>query len=70
MRAGTTRAHDEYNERLQDEMTRMIWSHPSIRNSWYRNDEGKVFILSPWRLVDYWQWTREPNPDDFSLVVR
>jgi 4-hydroxyacetophenone monooxygenase len=28
---------------------------------------GEVHILSPWRLVDYWAWTREPNPDDFVI---
>jgi 4-hydroxyacetophenone monooxygenase len=24
-----------------------------------------VHTLSPWRLVDYWTWTRQPDPDDF-----
>jgi 4-hydroxyacetophenone monooxygenase len=24
-----------------------------------------VHTLSPWRLVDYWAWTRTPDPDDF-----
>jgi 4-hydroxyacetophenone monooxygenase len=66
----TTEAHDRYNERLQAELATMIWSHPSITNSWYRNDEGRVYILSPWRLVDYWTWTRAPDPEDFELTVR
>ncbi len=59
--------HDDYNERLQAELDTMVWSHPSIRNSWYRNDMGKIFILSPWRLVDYWSWTREPDMNEFVL---
>ncbi len=59
--------HDEYNDRLQAELDRMVWSHPSIRHSWYRNDEGRIYILSPWRLVDYWTWTREPALSDFEL---
>jgi 4-hydroxyacetophenone monooxygenase len=59
--------HDEYNERLQAEHARMVWSHPSIRNSWYRNESGKITVLSPWRLVDYWSWTRTPEPADFDL---
>ena len=45
----------------------MVWSHPSIRNSWYRNESGKVTVLSPWRLVDYWTWTREPALDEYEL---
>ena len=59
--------HDAYNERLQAELDTMVWSHPSIRHSWYRNGSGKIFILSPWRLVDYWSWTREPDMSEFVL---
>jgi 4-hydroxyacetophenone monooxygenase len=59
--------HDEYNERLSAALSRMVWSHPSIRSSWYRNAEGRVTVLSPWRLVDYWKWTREPRVGDFRL---
>ena len=60
--------HDEYNERLQAEMDTMVWSHSSIRTSWYRNDEGRIYVLSPWRLVDYWSWTREPDLAEFALT--
>jgi 4-hydroxyacetophenone monooxygenase len=60
--------HDDYNRRLQAELDTMVWSHPSIRHSWYRNAEGRIYILSPWRLVDYWRWTRSPDLEDF--VVR
>ena len=60
-------AHDAYNEALQAELDTMVWSHPSIRHSWYRNDSGRIFILSPWRLVDYWSWTRRPDPSHYDL---
>ncbi|MGH9080162.1 MAG: flavin-containing monooxygenase [Acidimicrobiales bacterium] len=59
--------HDAYNRRLQAELDTMVWSHPSIRHSWYRNAEGRIYILSPWRLVDYWRWTRAPELADFVL---
>ncbi len=58
--------HDAYNERLQAELDTMVWGHPSIRSSWYRGPSGRIFILSPWRLVDYWDWTRAPAPTDFE----
>lgn len=61
-------AHDEYNARLQARLQEMVWSHPSIRTSWYRNDEGEIYILSPWRLVDYWTWTKAPDPAHFDLA--
>jgi 4-hydroxyacetophenone monooxygenase len=59
--------HDEYNARLAEALSRMVWSHPSIRSSWYRNREGRVTVLSPWRLVDYWRWTKEPRLEDFEF---
>ena len=59
--------HDAYNERLQAEMDTMVWSHPSIRNSWYRGPDGRIYGLSPWRLVDYWTWTRAPDPADYQF---
>jgi 4-hydroxyacetophenone monooxygenase len=57
--------HDEYDRKLQEALAGMVWSHPSIRSSWYRNDAGRVTVLSPWRLVDYWRWTQRPDPEDF-----
>jgi len=63
----THAAHDAYYRRTQKELEGMVWSHPSIEHSWYKNAEGKIHILSPWRLVDYWAWTREPDPGDYSV---
>jgi 4-hydroxyacetophenone monooxygenase len=55
----------DWLDRTQAEMRKMVWSQPSIKHSFYKNSHGEVYGLSPWRLVDYWTWTREPNPDDF-----
>jgi hypothetical protein len=30
--------------------------------------KGRIRILSPWRLVDYWSWTRRPQLRDFVLT--
>ena len=62
-------AHDEYNERLQAEIDTMIWGHPSIRHSWYRSPSGRIYILSPWRMVDYWDWTRRPDLAHYEPLV-
>ena len=48
-------------------MRKMVWSQPSIKHSFFKNSFGEVHMLSPWRLVDYWTWTREPDPDDFVI---
>ncbi len=51
-------AHDDYADRYQREIGGLVWSHPSIAHSHYKNSEGKVFTLSPWPLDQYWDWTR------------
>ncbi len=61
----TESATADWTERTQAEMRKMVWSQPSIRHSFYKNAHGEVYTLSPWRLVDYWTWTREPDPNDF-----
>jgi 4-hydroxyacetophenone monooxygenase len=50
-----------------DAHSRMVWSHPSIKSSWYRSREGRVIVLSPWRLLGYWRWTKQPQLEDLTL---
>jgi 4-hydroxyacetophenone monooxygenase len=64
----TTEAHARYAERYQAEIGQMVWSHPSIRHSHYKNPEGKVFTLSPWPLDLYWEWTRHVDGDDYIFA--
>lgn len=58
---------DEWVRRSQEEMRTMVWSQPSIAHSFYKNSHGEVYTLSPWRLVDYWAWTRVPDASDFTF---
>ncbi len=57
--------YDDWHERSQRELRGLVWSQPSIEHSFFKNSMGEIHGLSPWRLVDYWAWTREPDPDDF-----
>lgn len=59
--------HDFYNDALQAELATMVWSHDSIRSSWYQNDSGEIYILSPWRLHKYWSMTKRVRLDDYTL---
>ena len=59
--------HDAFQDKLQNELSDMVWSHPTVKSSWYQNDSGKVTVLSPWRLRDFWEWTREVNPEDYRF---
>ncbi len=61
-------AYDDWYARSQDELRTLVWSQPSIEHSFYKDANGVVHSLSPWRLVDYWSWTRKPDPADFVVT--
>ena len=58
--------HAAYNERVDRAHEAMVWTHKGMSN-WYKNSRGRVITNSPWRLVDYWKMTAEPNPDEFII---
>jgi 4-hydroxyacetophenone monooxygenase len=62
-----TDVHDDYLNRYQEEIGQLIWSHPSITHSHYKNADGRIFTLWPWSVDQYWEWTREVDPDDYVI---
>lgn len=60
----TPDAYDRYRDELQAECETLMWGHPSIDHSWYKAADGKVYVLCPWRLVDYWKLTGTAEPAD------
>lgn len=63
----TPEAHTSYVDRYQTEIDQLVWSHPSIRHSHYKNPAGKVFTLSPWPLDLYREWTRDINHSHYDF---
>jgi 4-hydroxyacetophenone monooxygenase len=59
--------YDDWYQRTQAEMRTMVWASPHIEHNYYANDDGEVHGLNPWRLVDYWDWTRSVNLDDYNF---
>jgi 4-hydroxyacetophenone monooxygenase len=59
--------YDTYNERVDAENRAMAWGASSV-NSWYKNASGRVTQNWPFSLLEFWQATRAPNPDDFLLT--
>jgi len=60
-------AHDRYVEALVREISSLVWAHPTIQHSHYKNPEGQVYTLSPWTIDEYWERTREVDPDDYRI---
>lgn len=56
--------HDDYISKVDAEHEQMIWTHPGM-SAYYRNSRGKVFSVMPWRLVDYWEMTHDPDMTDY-----
>jgi 4-hydroxyacetophenone monooxygenase len=64
----TAEAHARYADRYQAEIAQMVWSHPSIKHSHYKNPAGKVFTLSPWPLDVYREWTLHVDGNDYVFA--
>jgi 4-hydroxyacetophenone monooxygenase len=63
----TREAHDAYARRYEEEIGQMVWAHPAIAHSHYKNPDGKVWTLSPWPLERYRRWTREVDRSDYTF---
>ena len=55
-----------YQDRFDERHKRMVWQHPNV-SSWYQNSKGKVVTTSPWRLVEYWNWTNNFNSNEYDF---
>jgi 4-hydroxyacetophenone monooxygenase len=58
--------HDAYVRRVDAEHEKMVWTHPGM-STYYRNAQGRVVSVMPWRLVDYWAMTHEPDFGEYAL---
>jgi 4-hydroxyacetophenone monooxygenase len=62
----TPAAHDGYRQRFREQHARMIWEHPGV-HSYYKNAQGRVTLLWPWKIIDMWRWTRTADATDYQL---
>jgi 4-hydroxyacetophenone monooxygenase len=58
--------YDSYNREVDAMHARMVWTHKGMTN-WYRNPHGRVFAITPWRLVEYWKMTSHFNPAEYEI---
>jgi 4-hydroxyacetophenone monooxygenase len=58
--------HDAYNVRIDEGNRQMAWGASSV-NSWYKNASGRVSQNWPFSLLEYWDQTREVDPEDYDL---
>jgi len=58
--------HDAYNERIDAANALRAWGVADV-HTWYRNAAGRIAQNWPFNLYDFWDQTREVNPDDYVL---
>jgi 4-hydroxyacetophenone monooxygenase len=58
--------YEAYNRKVDAMHARMVWTHRGMTN-WYRNPNGRVFAITPWRLVEYWKMTAGFKPEEYEL---
>ena len=59
--------HDRFNEQVDAENRRMAWGASDV-NTWYKNASGRISQNWPFTLLEYWQRTLRPDPDDYELI--
>lgn len=63
----TVSAFDAWQEKVETQMAKMIWSHPRAY-SYYNNSQKRNYLSWPWRLIDFWNECRGPREQDFELL--
>ncbi|WP_437348252.1 flavin-containing monooxygenase [Qipengyuania flava] len=62
-------AYTDYSRRIDDAHDRLVWTHPGTEN-WYRNSQGRVVAITPWRNDAFWRMTRSPDDADLEFDHR
>ena len=59
--------HDAYNGRIDAGNLEMAWGSPNV-SSWYKNEQGRVTQNWPFTLLEFWNQTQAPNPEDYTFA--
>lgn len=58
-----------YTQEIDELHERLIWTHTGM-TTYYRNKHGAVRSPMPFRLVEYWNRTRNPDLGDYRITER
>ncbi|MFL0179645.1 MULTISPECIES: flavin-containing monooxygenase [unclassified Mycobacterium] len=64
----TVRAATEWHQATQAAITKTVWAHPAVKHSYFKNADGEIHTVSPWRLDEYWSAVREPDWSQFVIA--
>ena len=56
-----------WHRRTQDKITKTVWAHPAVRHSYFKNADGEIHTVSPWRLCEYRAALQDPDWSQFRV---
>lgn len=59
-------AYEKYNMLIDTEHEKLVWAHHNVR-TWYKNKLGRVTAVTPLKVKDYWEMTRNFTPSDYRF---
>ncbi|WP_029106297.1 NAD(P)/FAD-dependent oxidoreductase [Mycobacterium sp. URHD0025] len=57
----------DWHRRSQEAIRQTVWAQPSIKHSYFKNADGEIHTVSPWRLSEYRSAINEPIWSDFTV---
>lgn len=57
----------EWHRRSQEAIRQTVWAQPSVKHSYFKNADGEIHTVSPWRLSEYRSAVNEPIWSDFTV---
>jgi hypothetical protein len=63
----TQEAHDAHNERIEEAIAGLIWTHEHGADTYYRNQAGRIILPSPFPPEVYWEMSQIPEASSFVL---
>jgi 4-hydroxyacetophenone monooxygenase len=58
--------HQAFADQVDEANGRMAWGVSKV-SSWYKSASGRVAQNWPFPLLEYWERTRTPEPDEYVL---
>ncbi|TQC41748.1 NAD(P)/FAD-dependent oxidoreductase [Rhodococcus sp. WS4] len=59
-------ATEQYNELVDTTHARTVWTHRGM-STYYRNSRGRVVFVMPFLNVEYWEMTRRPDLENYTI---
>lgn len=58
----------DWHQRTQEKIRQTVWAHPAVKHSYFKNPDGEIHTVSPWRLCEYRAALQDPDWSHFRIV--